>query len=167
MSAHTLKARRVLEELDHLLQLPLGLVSPGDVGERDLRLLGAYCSRPHLPERERPLGPAPRLPYQDVPDPHEQQPGQHAHQDVDQRRARLGGTNRDSVRLQSRHQRRWIRERKGSAELLYLDRPDLRRRLQLTHDLLVCSDDLYRGDIVALELTDQIGVGDFSALVVR
>ena len=49
---------RVLEELDDLLQLDLGLVRAGDVGERDLRRVAREQLRLGLAERERRLPPA-------------------------------------------------------------------------------------------------------------
>ena len=49
---------RVLEELDDLLQLDLGLVGAGHVGEGDLRRVAGQQLGLRLPEREGPVAPA-------------------------------------------------------------------------------------------------------------
>src|SRR2546426_9122696 len=46
---------RVLEEIDDLLELLLGLVAPGDVGEGDLRRVAREQLRLGLAEGERPV----------------------------------------------------------------------------------------------------------------
>ena len=59
---------RVLQELDDLLQLDLGLVGPGHVGERDLRRVAREQLRLGLAERERAAPARLQLPEQEEPE---------------------------------------------------------------------------------------------------
>ncbi len=74
--AHVVVSLRVLEELDDLLQLFLGLVHPGHVFEGDLLLLGIQKVRPAAPELHHPVAAPLGLLQHEKDKPHDQQDGQ-------------------------------------------------------------------------------------------
>ena len=73
LAPELLELRRVLQELDDLAQLFLGLVDPRHVLERDLVLLLRDEPRPRLAERQRLGPPALHLAHEEDPHPDEQQ----------------------------------------------------------------------------------------------
>ena len=112
LAAEALELLRVLEELDDLLQLVLGLIDAGHVLERDAALLFGQQARPRLAEAHRPAAARLHLAHEEHPDADQQQhrePGQQVvQQRVDVAVLRLGDHPHALVG-QALHQRRIFR----------------------------------------------------------
>ena len=91
---------RVLEELDDLLQLDLGLVGAGHVGEGDLGRVAREQLRLRLAEGERPAAAGLELAQQEEPEAEDHDPGQRG--DDDRRDAALGLLGQDRARPRPR-----------------------------------------------------------------
>ena len=155
--AQTAELGRILEELDDLLKLLLGLVAPGHVCERHLRRVTGEELRLGLAETEGPRAAALHLAEEEDPEPDDEEPGEDADEHGDPVAAGTLPAGLDARLLQLIDERlvRLVREER--VEALDLKPVPLDRRTQLALELaaLLDRDPHY---VSALDLGPELGV---------
>ena len=165
-AAEALEFLRLLEELDDLLQLLLGLVAAGHVLEGDLGGALDQHLRLGLAELEGRAPAALHLAHQQQPEGQEEQDRQRGEHERDPVEARRTHFDLDPG-IGLPHP---VRQIGAVAENVGAERLETRFRLGRTHRLLVLElagdhalDDLNVGDVAVLDLGDEAGVGDLDA----
>ena len=151
---------RVLQELDDLLQLDLGLVGAGHVGEGDLGRVAGEQFRLRLPERERAAAAGLELAQQEEPEPEDDDPGQR--RDDDRGDAALGllGQDRHAGVLEALDEHLAVGHRQENLETLC-------GPVVLGHGILevaleaLAVEHLDALHVALLELAAELGVGEF------
>ncbi len=152
---------RILQELDDLLQLDLGLVGTGNVGEGDLGGVAGEDLGLRLAEREGPVAARLELPEEEPPEQDHADPRQRPERQHGQTSFGLPGRDRDAVLLHPVDDRFGIGHRQQDAEALDGLLVDHDRRAEVAVDFLAI-DDLDRGDVVGVQLRREVGVTELA-----
>ena len=151
--------RRVLQELDDLLELLLRLVGARHVGERDLRRVRRDELRLRATELERPVPAALHRPEDPDPEGDEEQPRERAEQERPPSGLGRLGLNDDVTVFEVLEETVRHLAREGDLELddvfLRLDRD---RRAELALDLPI--DDRHLVHVAFIELVTKVGIRD-------
>src|SRR5439155_14536812 len=99
-AAQALELLRVLEEIDDLFELLLGLVTPGDVGEGDLRRVAREQLRLGLAEGERPVSALLHLAQHEDEEAEDEQVRQEAEEEYAERLLLLARPHVDALLLE-------------------------------------------------------------------
>ena len=111
LAAQPLELLRVLQEVDDLLELGLGLVDAGDVLEGDAAVLLGQQARPRLAEAHGAAGAALHLAQEEDVDADQHQDRQPAHEDRAEVDALLGRTGVDAVDVLDQHRHELLVDR--------------------------------------------------------
>ena len=149
-AAEALELARLLEELDDLAELVLGLLDPGDVLERHLLLLGGEELGPALAEGHGLVPAGLHLAHEEDPEEDEQEDGEPAHEDGEDRAP--GGVLDDDVDLVVAEDLDQVVVARGEDGLEGL------AVRELAAELVVLDGDLF--DLALLDLGHELGEGD-------
>ncbi len=149
----------ILEEVDDLLELLLRLVAPRHVGERDLRGVAREQLGLGFAEGERPVPTLLHLPQHENDEAEDEQVRQEAEEEDAERLLLLPRPHVHALLLERLHPLGAGLERQQGREMLRRAPPDRDGVLEVALDLLPLGD-LDRGDVPAVELLGELGVGD-------
>ena len=154
LAAKALELAGILQELDDLFKLCLGLVDTGDILEGHAPLMLGQQFRARLAKAHRAAGPALHLAHEKHPDADEQQhrePGQQDRQEGRHAAVLGAGNNADIVRIEHLHNVGPFRHHRGDDTAI------------LCRALEVAAVDHNLDDLLALDFSDEVGIGHLAA----